>query len=372
MKKKKNGLCKKRIFILLVAVLLILFFIFYFLKGKVKSDVKEIVLGNSYIIIPKNARVGVQVDRVIRNIAKQEWYENKVNASHVPNSPDEVIRYMEGARVREMMKYANITVVPLTPCVCKIKKKDKLCYAKDGEGNYRFLVSPSKIDYRTAIKTSDGYILPDTHGINMIAEQAVMEKPFLVIGCGDREAKANAALYLAEKGINVYIPCDRFAYLNLGHKAKGKIIGTAPIRKHKEGAIIGNQKVRIKTDEIIIVQYTTNPYPDQYCDTPWRYFNELNNKYRLGLKLVEVYANVGETKKVVEKARELEASVIGVRVSKKEDALPVREWLSENKERRAILFHSVYRRGNQLFFDFPDQTSFGDLHPVFIQWFFNE
>ena len=367
MKKKKRGLSKKRIFIVLVAVLLILFFIFYFLKGKVKSDVKEIVLGNSYIIIPKNARVGVQVDRVIRNIAKQRWDENMANASQVPNSPDEVIRYMEGARVREMMKYADITVVPLTPCACKIKKKEKLCYAKDGEGNYRFLVDPSKIDYRTAIKTSDGYILPDTHGINMVAEQAVKEKPFLVIGCGDLGSKAEAALYLAEKGINVYMPCDRFAYLNLGHEAKGKIIGTAPIRKHENGAIIGNQKVKIKTDEIIIVQYTTKPYPDQYCDTPWRYFNELNNKYRLGLKLVEVYANVGETKKVVEKARELEASVIGVRVSIKEDTLPVREWLSENKERRAILFHSVYRRGNKLFFDFPDQTSFGDLHPVFIQ-----
>lgn len=365
MKKKKKRLNKKRIFIVLVVVLLILFFVFYFLKGKAKSDVKEIVLGNSYIIIPKNARVGVQVDRVIRDITGV-WDENKVNASHVPKSPDEVIPYMEGARVRDMMNYANITVVPLTPCVCKIKKKEKLCYAKDGEGNYRFFVDPSKIDYRTAIKTSDGYILPDTHGINMIAEQAVMKKPFLVIGCGDFGSKAKAALYLAEKGINVYMPCDRFAYQNLGYEGKGKIIGTAPIRKHKEGAIIGNQKVRIKTNEIIVIQYTNKPYPDQYCDTPWRYFNKLNNKYRLGLKLVEVYANIGETKKVVEKARELEASVIGVRVYNEEDALPVRKWLNEDKERRAILFHSVYKVGNQLFFDFPDQTSFGDLHPVFI------
>jgi len=44
----------------------------------------------------------------------------------------------------------------------------------------------------------------------------------------------------------------------------------------------------------------------------------------------------------------------------------VYEWLREDGSRRAVLFHTAaYPEGYKLFFEFPRQTSFGDVHPVF-------
>ncbi|ODS42308.1 MAG: hypothetical protein MSIBF_02980 [Candidatus Altiarchaeales archaeon IMC4] len=327
---------------------------------------QKIILGKSYILVPKNAVVGVQVDRVIRDVEwVGVWDEKKVPANYTPRDTNEVVPYMEGARTIELMNYANVTVVSLTPAVCK---EDSLgrCYTKDGEGNYRFYMPPDKIR-RTAIKTDGGYILHDTHGVNMVAEQAAKKKPFLVIACGDMPSKAEASLYLANMGINVYTPCDRFQYLNLDYQAKGRIIGTAPIRNHSTGAIIGNQSVEIDMGEKIVVQWTDKPYPDQYCDTPWRYFTALEDKYNLKLDLIRTHADTGESYKVVQKAMGENAKVIGVRIHDENDSEPVKKWLSEDKDNRAILFHSApYVEGYKLFFDFPNQTSFGDLKPEFI------
>lgn len=356
-----------------ISIILILFVIGTAIAGTYFKDIldtdskpQKIILGKSYLIVPENAVVGVQVDRVIRDVEwVGVWDENKVPANYTPKNTDEVVPYMEGARTIELMEYANVSVVSLTPAVCK---KDSLgkCYTKDGEGDYRFYMPPDKIR-RTAVATDDGYILHDTHGVNMVAEQAAKKKPFLVIACGDMPSKADASLYLANRGINVYTPCDRFQYLNLDYQAKGKIMGTAPIRNHTKGAVIGNQSVEIDRKEKIVVQWTDKKYPDQYCDTPWRYFTALNDKYNLKLNLIKIHADTGETYKVVQKAREENAKVIAVRIFDEKDSEPVREWLSEDTDNRAILFHSApYVDGNKLFFDFPEQTSFGDLKPEFV------
>jgi hypothetical protein len=188
----------------------------------------------------------------------------------------------------------------------------------------------------------------------------------LVVGCGDFPGKAEAAYYLANKGINVYTPPDRFIYLLIGTKTPGKIIGSAPIRKHPEGAIIGGQPITIDVNERIVVSTSTKGYPVQYYDAPYRYFKALEEYYGISfdLEVVDIQ-EVGGTVKVTARADEVGARLIGVRVYSEEEYTAVAEWLRKDKRHRAVLFHSaLYAPGYKLFFEFPNQTSFGDIYPI--------
>ena len=93
----------------------------------------------------------------------------------------------------------------------------------DGQGNFPFLIDPSKTEYFTVKRDSNNdLILPDTHGFNMVAEQAYLKRNqlFLVIACMDISDKAKAALYLAQNGINAYAVTDRFANELIGYKER--------------------------------------------------------------------------------------------------------------------------------------------------------
>jgi len=58
--------------------------------------------------------------------------------------------------------------------------------------------------------------------------------------------------------------------------------------------------------------------------------------------------------------------LLGIRVKSKEEHDAVYSWLKEDASRRAVLFHTaVYPDGYKLFFEFPKQTSFGDIYPQF-------
>lgn len=166
------------------------------------------------------------------------------------------------------------------------------------------------------------------------------------------------------------MPCDRFISDIMPYQGPGIILGGAPIRPlgNEEGARIGAQPIYFSTKEKIVVQTTTRAYPDQYCDTPYRYFTNLERKYGINLDLDVVDANTGEAYKVVAKARETGANLIGVRVLYETDKKPVEEWLKEDKNHRAILFHSApYEPGYSLFFEFPYQVTGQDLNPRFIK-----
>lgn len=340
----------------------------------------KLVLGLSKIELRGGEGIGVQVDRIIRDIHwKDSDYDERVPPDRIPERSSEVVPYMEGARVREMMEYAGVRIIPLTPAHGKKRDEESypepVYYSADGQGNFPFFIDPSKTEYFTVKRDLDGsLILPDTHGFNMVAEQAYLkrEQLFLVIACMDISAKAKAALYLAQNGIHAYGVCDRFANELMGYKERfgveAEILGSAPIRETESGAVIGNQPLTISLDELIIVQYTDKGYPDQYCDTPARYFDQLKEVYQLDLPVVKVPANVGETNKIIEMARLNQAQVIGVRVYNEADYQPVAEWLKEDSNHRAVLFHSAaYPPGNQLFFEFPEQTTFGDLSPRIIR-----
>jgi hypothetical protein len=180
----------------------------------------------------------------------------------------------------------------------------------------------------------------------------------------------DAAYYLAEHGVNVYVPTDLYIGLLMGAKTKGVIIGSAPTKPDPsgDGAVIGDQPVSIDVNEPIVVSAASHGgYPLRYYDAPRRYFDALSAYCgrKLNVTAVEVkeYGNVSP---VIERARRIGAKVLGVRVKGLSSYAAVAAWLKEDKSRRAILFHTAaYPRGYKLFFEFPRQTSFGDINPQF-------
>jgi len=328
---------------------------------------QTITLGESYIEINKNSIIGTQVDRVFRDLAwkNNEFEYGKVDLYDSITTENDLVPYMEGKISQLLVRYSKATIKALTPCVAK-KINDEF-YAIDNNLEAKYFIDPSKTEFKTALTSKNHAIFEDTHGFNMIIKPAIemnkINKLDLVIACMDLKSKADAALYLAQSGINCYAPCDRFAYTLIGYQAKGVIIGTAPVRPTKYGAIIGKQPLTFNINDKIIVQYTDKGYPDQYCDTPHRYFTKLKENYDLPLNIISIYAGVGETYKLINKAKEENCHVIGVRLFNQKDVQPVREWLLENKNNKAVLFHTAAY--NIEFFDeFPNQTTFGDLKPI--------
>lgn len=212
---------------------------------------------------------------------------------------------MEGARVAELMNYADVEVIPVTSV--PVNKMNGEWYGPDEQGNFVVGVDPSKIGPLFAVDGEDNNtkIEINTHGMNVLVPGAIKNHAYLVVGCGDLPGKAKAEKYMAEKGINCYAPCDRFTSSVMPYNGTGVILGGEPIRSCVGGeAIIGAQPVSMDMDELIIVQTTTKTYPDQYCDTPNRYFKELERGYDIRLNKDVVDASIGESYKIVDEAIE--------------------------------------------------------------------
>jgi hypothetical protein len=332
------------------------------------QSASTIVIGASYIKVSQHAKVVTQVDRVIKDMASNINVNTPPGQS--PTSPKQLVPYMEGARVAELMKYADVHVIPITGV--PIKNIEGNWYGPDDHGNFVFGVDPSKTGPLFSINTSDPNtkIEVNTHGMNVMVPGAIKNNAFLVVACGDLPGKAKAEMYMAARGINCYAPCDRFTANVMGYNGTGIILGGEPIRPitNGSGAIIGAQPVSINKNELIVVQTTNETYPDQYCDTPNRYFTTLEKVYNITLNLDVVNANVGETDKIVAEALKTGANVIGVRVETPQDKKPVEAWLKANPNHRAILFHSAaYAPGYSLFFEFPKQVTGQDPRPLFIK-----
>ena len=339
-----------------------------------------LVLGASKIVVARGAVVGVQVDRVIRDI---HWTPSELDASvpanRVPTGPAQLVPYMEGRLAADLMRFASVDILPLTPAVVKLDPKQPgYGHARDPDGEFRLLIDSSKISYATARRVGPDLVeLPDTHGFASVAAEGARLKPFLVMACMDMPSKTAGALALAERGIHAYGSTDRFGYEALGYRLlsprAGTIIGSAPIRRGTGGgAVIGDQPVEIALDETIVAQWTERQtYPWQYNDSAWRYFAALDDLYGLRMNLVKASADAGELEKLLAVARARNAHVVAVRVGKantedetKRDAEALSRWLRESPRHRAVLFHTAaYEAGYKLFFDFPKQTTFGDLDP---------
>jgi tetratricopeptide (TPR) repeat protein len=323
--------------------------------------VRRVTIGRSSIRVHGDSRIRTQADRVTR-----DWL-SAVNKQEAPWSfaQNGLVPWHEGEKVRELAALAGATASPVWGT--RVKKIGNTWYAPDAEGIYRFQVSDDKVlNYPTTLVLDERTaVVNDTHGISAIAWDAADAD--LVLGCGDNEGKVQAAYYLADKGVDVYMPTDRFLADLIGTRTRGTILGSAPVKPSPDGAIIGDQPVTFDVDETIVVSdFDGVSYPLHYYDTPHRYFRELGKYLGAPLNIVPVVVKEPDgAGAVVEEARKAGAGIIGIRVWGKKEHDAVAGWLKEDLSRRAVLFHTaVYPEGYRLFFEFPRQTSFGDIHIV--------
>jgi hypothetical protein len=323
---------------------------------------KKIVLGKSVIHVTRDFLVKSQVDRVTR-----DWLLAFQPTGRPWQSANGLLFYShEGARLTEITSYSGARLVPVWGM--KATKVGKNWYAPDETGTLRFQISPDKIrEYPSTIVLDERHVIVnDTHGISALAWDSADAN--LVVGCGDHKGKMDAAYHLATKGIDVYVPTDRLLGLLIGADVKGTIIGSAPVKPVAGGAEIGNQPIEIDPEEEIVVSNAIAVYPLQYYDTPLRYFRALGEYCGRQLKITDVAVEeYGYAVPVVDTARDRNARLIGIRVKSVKEHDAVAAWLKEDARHRAVLFHTAaYKDGYKLFGEFPNQTSFGDIHPEFV------
>lgn len=347
----------------------------------VPRNAKSMVLGESYIPLTPGMRVGTQVERVYRDWLGAVWDGANLMSWDFTRSPvllpivrDEKNRsHHEGALIEEIQKRVDVKVAPLFGTLIARNPNapdpddEGQWYAPDEKGVFRFKVLIDKVEYPTTHVLGNVGWITDTHGISAIVSQALEYKSQLVIGCGDYEGKMKAAFYLAQQGVNVTFPGDRFQDLLIGYHGNGTLIGTAPVHRVKgvqrggTGFVIGLQPVKFSLSELIIAEDTAARYPTQYYDAPARYFRRLSDFVPLHVKYVAVD---GENQ--LDRILNAAALVVAVRIRTEDEDAMLREWLLRSPQNRAILFHSgLYPWAQGLFSDFPSQVTFGDLHPRF-------
>lgn len=322
---------------------------------------KTMVLGESRIEIDAGTKLGAQVDRVSR-----DWlsYQMKWDLTGVAMPSKNVLTWHEGAFISKIAAATPVEVYPMTGTV--IAKLGDKWFAPDEKGVFRFQVLDDKVEYPTTHVAGRFGIIEDTHGISALVSQSLNRGMQVVIGCGDSEGKAKAAYYLAQRGVNVVMPGDRYTYELVGYEGKGMVIGTAPVRKEGDKAIVGGQPVKFALNESIVVENTKRNFPLQYYDSGARYFQQLT-KFGVPLKLDYVMIDdVNQISRVLVRADQTGATAVAVRVVTKQEHDELAKWLQESPQRRAILFHSgLYQFAQPLFEKFPQQVTFGDLHPRF-------
>jgi hypothetical protein len=329
-------------------------------KLDVPKSPKTLVLGESKIVITPEMRIGTQVDRVAR-----DWlsYQMKWDLGGEAFEPTKLISYHEGAVVTKIVQASGAQVFPLAGTL--IAKKGDKWYAPDETGTFRFVVLEDKVEYPTTHVAGSFGIIEDTHGISALVSQALERHMNVVVGCGDAEGKAKAAYYLAQKGVNVIMPGDRYLAMLIGYTGPGVLLGTAPVRQVGTNAVVGDQPVKFSTSEIIVVEDTKRNFPLQYYDAATRYFRRLNEISPLKLDFVLV-DGADQIDRVLARADQLGATAVGVRVVDQAEHDRLAAWLKQSPQRRAVLFHSgLYPFAQPLFAEFPQQVTFGDTRPRF-------
>ncbi len=272
------------------------------------------------------------------------------------------IGWHEGARIREIRE---VGLTHMTASGTVVINREGKWYAPDENGVFRFEVPRDKVLYPTTrFFREDIAVIIDTHGINMLVEQAVRKNATVVVGCCDNPGKIKAAMYLGSKGIKTICFTDKYLPLILGSGLE--ILGSPPIRREGNIMVIGDRPVEFGTEEkFVVMGVSGDKFALSYYDTPRMYFDQLTGDIELDVEYVLI-DDFGQMGRVTERARETGAKAIAVRVFSSGDYREVREWLEEDPENRAILFHTVsYPYGYKLLKEFPGQTTFDDINPEF-------
>jgi hypothetical protein len=157
------------------------------------SFASKFAIGNSYLTISSNDTLVSQVDRVNR-----DWLSSQLND---PYSTDLLTIFSEGYDVNDIgwheggrLKQYNLSFKPLTGTI--VKKINNTWYAPNENGIFMFEVPVDKVEYPTTrFFRDDLALIIDTHGINMLVEQAINSNATVVVGCCDAPSKIKAALY---------------------------------------------------------------------------------------------------------------------------------------------------------------------------------
>ena len=329
-----------------------------------------ITVGQSSFTLTKDNLILSQVDRVSR-----DWLSSQLNYSPYSEellttfserrtySNQELvpsIGWHEGARIKELITSGAEHITAPGTLIANHKGK---WYAPDDKGIFRFEVPIDKVLYPTTrFLAEDIAVVIDTHGINMLVEQAMRHDADVVIGCCDHPGKVAAAEYLAEQGKTVICFPDKYLSLLLGNTED--IFGSPPMREENNTFIIGDQPVTFSTQEKIVVSDVENiTNVPSYYDTPSRYFRELEKQIPLDITYVTLDPD-DRISKLIKKSDEIDSHIIGARIFNLQDYIDAKQWLQE-PDNRMILFHSMpYPYGYKLLQEFPLQTSFGDLNPT--------
>ena len=331
----------------------------------------SIVIGTTKVEIKDNDKIVTQTDRVFRDWLGVQLRQSpfkgeilKVFSERLYYTEERLmapIGWHEGGRLRDIQKYVDITHIPAFSTL--IAKKDNKWYASDENGVFRFEVPKDKVSYPTTrFLSKDLAVIVDSHGINMLVEQAVRNNADVVIGCCDHPGKIKAVKYLSDKGIASLCFTDLELYNVLGHDVNA--VGSAPPTFKYGKVTFGDKPLEIHRNERIVAVDADigQTYAIWYYATPAKYFREINKTFPLQLHIVPVNG-FNQLINVFNTARKVDAKLIAIRIYEAEDYNEAKKWLRESHENKLILFHSLaYPYGLLITQDFPDQVSFGDVN----------
>ncbi len=333
---------------------------------EVKSSLKALatadtmILGASTIVVPAGTRLGAQVDRVAR-----DWisFQMRWDLTGKPLPAAALVDYLEGKLVKNILELSAVEVYPLAGAL--VARQGETWYAADETGAFRFQVLGDKLQYPTTHVSGSTAWIVDTHGLSSVAGQGVERKMQVVVGSMDSESDALAAFHLASRGISAVFPSDRFQDRLLGYEGPGVLLGTAPVKRVGDKAVIGGQPIQFSRREKIVVEDADADSPAAAYDAPARYFRHLSTLVSLNVEYVPVQQN-NQIERVLGRATEIKATAVAVRVETNYEFDRLRDWLRQAPGRRAILFNcGLYPHAQALFTEFPKQVTFGDLHPRF-------
>lgn len=340
------------------------------LPNLTKTNATTVTIGTTTITLNSTSTIVSQDDRVYR-----DWLGGQMENPYGPRvlvtfserlsyNQSELlpeIGWHEGGRIRELKKI-NLTHIPAVGTL--VARQGNRWFAVDGNGTFSFEVPKDKLYYPTTrFLRRDLAVIIDSHGVNMVVEQAVRYNATAVVSDCDHPGKVYAAQYLSNHGISVICLPDKYVYLALGHGLS--LAGSPPIIIKDGQAIVGNRPIKITTQDVIVaVNSTDTAYALWYYQTPASYMSALSQAIALNISYVTL-DQFGQMENVTQKAREVGATVLATRVFNSQDYNAVKSWLDENPSRKVILFHSAsYPYGQKIFREYTRAT-FDDPNPVF-------
>jgi len=325
-----------------------------------KKNTTKITIGESYFFITPKDKIISQTDRVTRDWLTQQLTGEEILTVFSEAYDVDDIGWHEGARIKELTQL-NLSHTAVQGTL--VAKYNDNWYAPNENNTFMFEVPFDKISYPTTrFLTPNLALIIDTHGINMLVEQAINQNATVVIGCCDHPGKIVAAEYLAERNIKVICNTDKYLPLILGKDLP--ILGSAPFEMQGDQALVGFKPLTINITEPVIILNSTEYYGLSYYSTPSIYFTILQKKTLLDFNITIITVDdYNQLNKLIQEAEKQNARIIAARVYNENDYSNLKQWLEKDKNNKLIIFHSeAYPYGYKLAREFPQQTTFDDIN----------